>query len=48
MEKLGAKVTTCVSNKTDFLIHDENLEDGRKYFEGKKYKMAKEKILKFI
>ena len=46
LEKLGAKVTTCVSNKTDFLIHGENLEDGRKYFEGKKYKMAKEKNIK--
>ena len=46
LEKLGAKVTTCISNKTDFLIHGKNLEDGRKYFEGKKYKMNKEKNIK--
>ena len=38
---LGAKVTSAVSSKTDMLIHGEYLEDGRKFTEGKKYKMAK-------
>ena len=37
----GAKVTSAVSSKTDMLIHGEYLEDGRKFTEGKKYKMAK-------
>ena len=43
---LGAKVTTAVSSKTDFLIHGETLEDGRKYTLGRKYKMAKAKNVK--
>ena len=38
---LGAKVTSAVSSKTNMLIHGEYLEDGRKFTEGKKYKMAK-------
>ena len=38
---LGARVTSAVSSKTNMLIHGEYLEDGRKFTEGKKYKMAK-------
>ena len=41
--KLGARVTSAVSSKTNMLIHGEYLEDGRKFTEGKKYKMAKQK-----
>lgn len=39
---LGARVTSAVSSKTSILLHGEYLEDGRKFTEGKKYKMAKQ------
>lgn len=39
---LGARVTSSVSSRTNMLIHGEYLEDGRKFTEGKKYKMAKQ------
>lgn len=40
---LGARVTGSVSNKTDILLHGHELEDGRPYNEGKKYKDAQTK-----
>jgi replication factor C subunit 1 len=41
LERLGAKVTNSVSNKTDLLIYALKLEDGRDYNEGNKFKEAK-------
>ena len=41
--KLGAKITSNVSNNTNILIHGECLDDGRSYDKGKKYKLAKKK-----
>lgn len=37
---LGARVTTAVSKKTDYLVVGDILEDGRPYTEGSKYKRA--------
>jgi replication factor C subunit 1 len=37
---LGARVTTAVSKKTDYLCVGDILEDGRPYTEGSKYKRA--------
>ncbi len=41
--KLGAKVTTRISNRTDILIHGEELDDGRNIVKGKKFRTAKAK-----
>jgi len=43
LARLGARVTFSVSNKTTLLIYGSRLEDGRKFFEGIKYKAAMEK-----
>ena len=39
--KLGARVTFTVSGKTNLFIHGDRLEDGRRYFEGNKYNLAR-------
>ena len=41
--KYGARNTSAVSGKTDYLIAGHKLEDGREVTEGGKYKMAKSK-----
>ena len=43
LARLGARVTFSVSSHTTLLIHGNRLEDGRKFFEGIKYKAAIEK-----
>ena len=43
LARLGARVTFSVSSRTTLLIHGDRLEDGRKFFEGIKYKAALEK-----
>ena len=45
---LGARVTSSVSSRTNMLIHGEYLEDGRKFTEGKKYKMAKQQKIQIF
>ena len=39
--KLGARVTFTVSGKTNLFIHGDRLEDGRRYYEGNKYTLAR-------
>ena len=43
LARLGARVTYSVSSKTTLLIYGSRLEDGRRYWEGIKYKAAKER-----
>ena len=38
---MGARVTFTVSGKTNIFIQRECLEEGRRYFEGNKYLLAK-------
>lgn len=42
LKEYGAKVTANVSTRTSFLVHGEQLEDGRPYTAGLKYKKAVE------
>lgn len=42
VKELGGRVTTAVSSKTDYLVVGLELEDGRPYNEGSKYKKALE------
>ena len=37
VKSLGARVTTAVSGRTDFLVHGNLLEDGREFTKGNKY-----------
>ena len=39
LARLGARVTFSVSSHITMLIHGNRLEDGRKFFEGIKYKL---------
>ena len=43
LARLGARVTYSVSSKTTLLIYGNRLEDGRRYWEGIKYKAAVER-----
>eukprot|EP00980_Cylindrotheca_fusiformis_P028569 scaffold22612_cov138-Cylindrotheca_fusiformis.AAC.3 len=43
IKTFGGRVTGSVSGKTSYLVVGTELEDGRHYTEGKKYKMAMEK-----
>ena len=40
LARLGTRVTFSVSSRTTLLIHGDRLEDGKKFFEGIKYKAA--------
>ena len=42
VKTLGGRVTSAVSGRTDYLVVGEQLEDGRPYTEGTKYKKALE------
>ena len=48
LKSLGARVTGSVSNRTTILLHGEQLEDGRPYTEGRKYRQAVEKNIQTL
>ena len=48
LKSLGARVTGSVSSRTTILLHGDQLEDGRHYTEGRKYKEALKKNIKTV
>ena len=48
LKSLGARVTGSVSSRTTILLHGDQLEDGRPYTEGRKYRQAVEKNVKTL
>lgn len=48
LKSLGAKVTGSVSGKTTLVVHGQELEDGRAYTEGRKYKEAAKRGVKTL
>ena len=48
IKSLGGRVTGNVSGKTNYLVVGQELEDGRHYSEGKKYRTAQEKGITIV